>query len=150
MNLKQTFEKLKARVVSYRGHALAAVTAAGLCSGAIYLQGNVKPGFVSWLACMPALAVILVTVLARLDDIGMELRSRAWQVRRLGLVLVGLGAVQIVLSPFSDRPLYPSWIAVLIAWGIALTWLTTPNMPPWWKHITGADKHTEDQPSDVD
>lgn len=149
MNLKQTFEKLKARVVSYKGHALAAITAAGLCSGAMYLQGNVRPSFASWVVAMPALFIILVTVLARLDDIGLELKSRAWQVRRLGLVLVGLGAVQIALAPFSDQPSYPSWIGVLVAWGIALTWLTTPNMPPWWKHITGEVKQ-EGIPSDVD
>ena len=38
----------------------------------------------------------------------------------------------------------PLWREVIFHVGLALTWITTPNMPPWWKWITRKDA-TEDE-----
>ena len=137
MNLKQTLKKLQTRLAHYKGHWLATLGAVSICGTVFYLQSRVPPGMISYIASLPALGIILTTVLARLDDINLEQTSRSWQLRRLGFILVGSGTLQLALAPFGEHPKFPSWIGVMMAWGVALTWFTTPNMPPWWKFITG-------------
>jgi hypothetical protein len=69
--------------------------------------------------------------------------------RRLGLILVGLGTFQFAVGPFSAHPKYPTWIGAMMAWGVALTWFTTPGMPPWLKYVTGEYRNggkNRDQP----
>lgn len=137
MKFENIFEQAKARLNRYRGHVLASLGAVAVCGSIFYLQATVTPGMISYLASLPALAIILITVLARLDDINLSQKSRNWQLRRLGLIMVGLGTFQLVLAPFGEHPKFPSWIGVMLAWGVALTWFTTPKMPPWWKYVTG-------------
>lgn len=137
MNFKQTIKQLKSRLERYKGHVLASLGAAATCGGIMYLQAKVPAGVLSYLVSLPAMIVILITVLARLDDIHLSQKNVQWQLRRLGLILVGLGTVQYAMSPFGEVPKYPSWISVMLAWGVALTWFTTPGMPPWLKYITG-------------
>jgi hypothetical protein len=58
-------------------------------------------------------------------------------------MLAGVSSIAAILGPFSDVPLFPNWRGVLLSWGFAISWLTSPNMPPWWNTITGT--HREDK-----
>lgn len=86
---------------------------------------------------IPACVVLLLTALARANDIGPEHMGWVWQVRRLGLVLAGSGAVMYMVSPWTEGGEPVPWRAVALAYGVALAWLTTPVLPPWWDYITG-------------
>lgn len=86
---------------------------------------------------IPPCVVMLLTALARANDIGPEHMGWVWQIRRLGLVLAGSGAVMYMLSPWTEGGEPAPWRAVALAYGVALAWLTTPVLPPWWDYITG-------------
>lgn len=104
---------------------------------ALYFLGQfVKPGLVTYAISAVALAVILITALARVNDITIELTGGRWHVRRFGLVLAGAGASALLASPLMTGD-YPSWREVMLEAGVALTWFTTPGMPPWWRFIAG-------------
>lgn len=138
MKLLSKFKELRdgfiERANTYRWSAIAAFGVAGL----FYLMNlYIKSGFVRWAITAPALAVIAATALARVNDLGKDFRGWRWQVRRLGLILAGTGAFTMLVSPLSLSPVYPSWIGSMIAWGMATAWVTTPNMPPWHKYISG-------------
>ena len=95
----------------------------------------VEPGWFTYLVSAPALLVIGLTSLARANDIGEESTETRWNVRRLGLALTGSIALMYLVGPLFNQ--YPSWRSTLLIWGVALTWLTTPGMPPWWQWVTG-------------
>lgn len=99
----------------------------------------VPEGWATYLIAIPAYIVIGLTALARGNAIK-EIGSQ-WDVRRMGFALAGATALMYGIGPLFDQ--YPSWRSVLIAWGVALVWLTTPNMIPWWEWMTGEWK--EDQ-----
>lgn len=97
----------------------------------------IATGWITYWIMLPANLIILITAYARLNDIGPDLMGWNWQARRIGFVLVGVGVVTMLGSPFMAVTLFPTWRSVLLAWGLALTWLTTPNMVPWDWYITG-------------
>lgn len=117
---------------------------------AIYvLSLRVPPGWVSYLAIVPPSLIVALTALARVNDIGPERMGRRWQVRKIGLVMAGAGSVMLMATPFLESPAFPTWRAVVVMWGMALTWLTTPSMPPWDYYITGKYRfltHKPDRP----
>jgi len=87
--------------------------------------------------CGAAAAVVLVTALARLNDIKKSQATAFWWVRRTGLGLVSVAMIMIIAAPFSDST--PHWsdiVRLLALWGIAMTWVTTPGMPPWWRFVS--------------
>lgn len=91
------------------------------------------------LCVIPAL-IILVTVVARLNDIKRSQSNLRWWVRRLGLGLVGISMVMLIASYFAVGTPYWSQIMRLCGlWGFALSWVTTPGMPPWWRYISRND-----------
>ena len=94
----------------------------------------VPPGWITYLLSAPAYIVLALTALARINDIKPEQEELRWDFRRNGLALTGAVAIMYLVGPLFDQ--YPSWRATLIAWGVALVWLTTPGMPPWWKWMT--------------
>lgn len=83
-----------------------------------------------------SLTIIILTALARLNDIGRDKMSKRWHVRRFGLVLVGFSSAVVGLWTMIDRPIGP-FLLTSFAVGVAATWLTTPGHPPWWQFITG-------------
>lgn len=107
-----------------------------------YSTTYVSP-WTNWWIALPANVVIANTALARINDMGIKKKSAIWQWRRLGLMLAGVASITAVLGPFAETPLFPNWRGVLLAWGFAISWLTSPNMPPWWNTITGT--HREDK-----
>lgn len=91
----------------------------------------------SYMAGLIALTVVLVTAVARLNDIGRHQMSKRWHVRRLGFIMVVVGCVTVGAAPLYSGQIGFHWTALTLFWGYALTYFTTPNMPPWWRYITG-------------
>jgi hypothetical protein len=90
--------------------------------------------------CAIAAIIILITAVARLDDIKRSQQSVRWWMRRIGLLMVSVAMIMLLASYVTVGA--PNWVPIqkiLGLWGIALTWLTTPGMPPWWKYITRND-----------
>lgn len=104
---------------------------------ALYMLGViVKPGLLTWAASVPPLGLIAVTALARVNDIKKGRTGALWQARRVGLSLTGTAACVLLCAPLVDTSSSPTWKGLMMYYGFALTWLTTPNMPPWWKYIS--------------
>lgn len=101
---------------------------------------SLEPSWLSWAITLPAHAVIILTVLARVKDLkDMKLVSQA---RRMGLIMTATASVAFMSSPFFlTLGNFPTWKGVLMVWGVAITWFTTPNQPPWWKYIAGELRH---------
>lgn len=112
------------------------ILAALILLGIHYASVELPRDWLTWGISVPALGVVVVTAIARAQDIrGNDLRSF---IRRMGFILAGAGALSLILAPilgYSNS--FPSWRAVTLYWGFALTWLTTPGMPPWWKYVSG-------------
>lgn len=117
-----------------------AIASVGATALFLYTIGvTVKPGWLTYALQFPALAIIAVTALARVNDIGPERTTIEWQARRTFLSLTGTAAVALMLAPFGADE-FPSWRGLALAWGLAGSWLTTPGMPPWAKYIMGEAK----------
>lgn len=84
--------------------------------------------------------VILVTAVARLNDMGKENHNWNWWARRVGMILVALSCLLIIASPFSEYQV--GFINFSLMLGIMLAWITTPQQPPWWRYITKGDQST--------
>lgn len=127
----------------FRPHAIAVSAGIGALGLLTYASFTVSPGVFSWLLSSPALALIVVTAIARLNDITAEQRGWVWQIRRVGLALSGAAALMFLLMPFAEVARYPSWQGTSLIWGFALSWFTSPHMPPWWDFISGNYNQTE-------
>lgn len=97
---------------------------------------TVQDGWLTYLLSVPACAVIIVTALARVNDMSIDMASTAWNVRRAGLILTALFAVSQITVPVFAAD-WPSWRTVIGLWGFALVWLTSPNQPPWIQYVWG-------------
>lgn len=87
-----------------------------------------------------AALIILVTAIARLNDLGRDKKGGRWWVRRIGLLFVAVASVAEIASNFTTAA--PYWWDIarfMLLWGIALTWMTTPGMPPWSKYVFRGD-----------
>ena len=119
------------------------VTATALLLGIYGCTITIKPGLLTTVLSTIALLGIAATALARVNGIGQGKNSKRWHVRRVGLIMAGVGALALCAAPLMglDRP--PLWRDVIFKWGIMLTWLTTPHMPPWWRWISHKDNNDE-------
>lgn len=133
--LKEWFDNLPRQVRTFGIVMLAAfvlITIHGLTT-------SVKQGWASWGISVPALACVLITAVARIQDI--TANGPRWFARRIGLLLVASGALALIAAPIVGYTnSFPSWRACTLYWGFAITWITTPNMPPWHKYISGEYK----------
>lgn len=94
-----------------------------------------------------AAVIILVTSVARLNDIKRHQTGKRWWARRLGLLMVAVAMGGTIASFFTvGTPYWRSILQLLMLWGFALTWITTPGMPPWSRYITRYDP--KDLPKD--
>lgn len=129
---KYAIEALDVARLQWKPFALGFALLAAVYAGSLFIPAGI---ITYWLVVPPAL-ICAVTSLARVNDIGVEKMSLHWQVRRIGLVMAGAGSVMILATPFTGRgPV--SWSGVMFVWGVGLSWLTTPDLPPWWDYITG-------------
>lgn len=97
----------------------------------------VEAGWVTSSLMIPPCIIILLTAIARVNDIGPDLMGWSWQLRRVGLVLAAAGAVMYSFSPWTVNGEHVPWRALALAYGVAAAWITTPSLPPWWDYITG-------------
>lgn len=114
-----------------------------------FLSVYVAPGWVTYLAIVPPALIVALTALPRVNDIGPEIRGLRWEARRIALILTGVGAVMMLGAPFASDPNWPAWRTVVIVWGFAVAWMTTPGMPPWDYYISGKYRfltHPPDEP----
>lgn len=134
---------MKTRLKKAKNKALLnklAIASVGATALFLYTIGvTVKPGWLTYAVQFPALAIIAITALARVNDIVAERTSLEWQARRTFLSLAGTCAVAYGVAPFWGD-VFPSWLSVAMTWGLAGSWLTTPGMPPWAKYIMGEAK----------
>ena len=131
--LKQWLKKTKNK---YQLSA-AAVLVAAL---ALYLSGvGLYAGWLTYGVQFPALLILVTTALSRVNDIRPERTEWIWQIRRVGLSFVGVAATALIFSPFSGGG-FPTWRGLMLTWGMAMTWLATPGMPPWSKYTFGSAK----------
>lgn len=117
---------------------VAALITAVLVICAYYTTVWLGSSALSYYTALPALLVILITAIARVNDIQKDQVSKRWQVRRAGLSIIAGASAVLMIAPFAGASL--SWGTVALCWGFALTWLTTPEMPPWWRWISGRDQ----------
>lgn len=111
------------------------------------LSMTVPAGWLTYWLGVPPLIIMLMTCVARLNDIGTNCRGGRWNLRRLGFVLVGLATISLLGMPiFLETPDFPSWTETTIRWGVCYVWLTTPGMPPWIQWVWGMDAKTYDGP----
>lgn len=120
-------------------HAIAGALTLGVIAAAYLLGVFVAPGLVSHLASIIPLGVLCITAIARVNDIGEDKVEKRWHVRRAGLSIVAGASAIAILGPLAGLSAFPTWETVALYWGFALTWLTTPEMPPWWRWISGQD-----------
>lgn len=103
--------------------------------------------FQLYLASVLPLMIVIITCIARVNDIGRSNKEMHWHFRRLGFVLVGGASGWLLLSPMWDFS-YAGEAGVTFFFGQAMVWVTTPNMPPWWRYITGEFRQAiTDQPA---
>lgn len=119
-------------------NAVAAVVTVVVITAAYFVGVYVGPSIWSYIVALPALAVILITAIARVNDIDKSLASKRWQVRRAGLSVTAGASAALLAAPLAGASM--SWGTAALIWGFALTWLTTPEMPPWWRWISGRDQ----------
>ncbi len=105
---------------------------------AFYIASVTVPsGLITYATSLVMLGVIGSTALARLNDIRQEQTQARWQMRRLGLMMVFAACLWSIIAPLSGHSSMPTWKEVMLYSGFALTWVTTPGMPPWWRYISG-------------
>jgi hypothetical protein len=108
-----------------------------LCFAAVGYMAVLRyePGWVTFGLSCSALTIVFVTAVVRLNSIRPEDTTLSWQVRRVALIMVAGASVTVGIAPIMGPPDWPTWGEVALRWGFALTWITTPNMPPWWRFI---------------
>jgi hypothetical protein len=94
-------------------------------------------GLILFLASMVALALIAITALPRLNDIGRDKMGPRWHVRRLALIVTGSDSVAIAFCLLTFGGV-PQWLNSILYCGFAGMLFTTPGLPPWEQYITGS------------
>lgn len=127
MNRRQHDAVIVARA---KGTSYALFTLIAVFLGSVY--GPV--GWLTYFIAAPPAAVVIITVIARLNDLGVEHQGKFWNVRRVGLVFTGLWAGATFFAPLVESG-FPSWLNCIGLWGVALTLITSPHLPPWRKYV---------------
>ena len=123
-------------------NATAAVITSVAITTAYFVGLYVGNSIWSYVVAMPALAVLLITAIARVNDISNAKTSKRWQVRRAGLSIVAGSSATLLVATMVGA--HMGWGTAALIWGFAMTWLTTPEMPPWWRWISGRDQTISD------
>lgn len=116
--------------------ALQAILAACIIVASMWLVEASGVGWFTYTLSAVPLGIIIITAIARAYDI-MDTTWRGFA-RKIGMILVASSAASLLAAPLLGYfGSFPLWRNVMLYWGFALAWLTTPNMPPWWKYISG-------------
>ena len=99
-----------------------------------------------YLINIPAWLALLLTVTARLADMGRSEWGVIDHFRRMGYIMAATAFAVMLYTPFSrDSWTFQAstWRGSLLAWAWAVTAITTPGMPPWWDFILGVHRRTD-------
>lgn len=139
--MRETLKFLKQQAVEAKdvaGLQWKSFVMAVVAMGFFYVMSVLFPaGWISYAFIVPPSLVVALTALARVNDIGPEQMGTRWQFRRISLIMAGAGAFMALGTPFSDPAIFPSWRVVVLMYGFAGAWMTTPGMPPWDYYMTG-------------
>lgn len=92
-----------------------------------------------WSIMMAAMVIILIAV-ARLNDISKDQNSKRWWARRVGLLMVFASMTMLIGGYFTVvDPIWHELKRGLMIFGFMISWVTTPNQPPFWKYISRHD-----------
>lgn len=139
-------ELFDAKVKRAKVHVVPFVVMVGIVMILYTASATIEPGWITYGLSAGALIIVAVTALSRLNDLLPEQCSKRWQARRIGLIMAGAASVGIIVEPMlvwmQGIPMvdFPSWREVMMRWGFALVWITTPHMPPWWRYVSGIYK----------
>lgn len=138
MMLREFVESLKPRPQPLdKKHVLPFIGIIGVVFCFYFASAYIAPGIITYVMSSVALLLMIVTAWARLNDITET--TPAFQVRRLGLVLVIAACTGLIVKPFVVTQMdWPTWAEVMLRCGVTLVWMTTPMMPPWSRYIRGA------------
>ena len=125
-----------------RQHALPAISIVTVVISFYYAYKMVPAGWVSYIISTFFLFLIGLTALARLNDIPHSYTHMRWQIRRGGLMMVGVSCLWLGVAPIMQawsgaHVDFPSWYEVMLRCGMFFVWMTTPMMPPWHRYISG-------------
>lgn len=120
-----------------RGRLFGSFLSACALGVAYYLVNSEPLGWLTYGLMVPPCIVILLTSIARVNDMGVGSLDWRGQLRKLGFIMSGTAAVAFLSVPFTANTYWPTWKAVMLAYGVAAAWVTTPNMIPWWRYISG-------------
>lgn len=93
-----------------------------------------------------ALLIVSVTMLVRANDLNWR-KEWIWRFRLLGFVVSGFSPIGVILTKwFGAGAAY--WQSVDFYWcvftvGIALVFVTTPYLPPWWRWLWKGEPATD-------
>ena len=96
-------------------------------------------GLYDWLLMLAAFVILLIAV-ARINDIKPSQNSKRWWARRIGLLMVFVSMTMFIAAYFTvTAPYWDSTRRFIMLFGWMLTWITTPDQPPFWKYISKND-----------
>lgn len=100
--------------------------------------------FYTWLSIVP-LILISITMLGRANDLGWR-PGLVWHVRRVALILAGVMPWWMIYVTYRTEALGVSFYDLMFYWGIALVFMTSPFLPPWWRwmFLLGGDVTSSD------
>lgn len=90
-----------------------------------------------------ALAVIAITMLVRANDLRWR-KEWKWRARLVGFIVSGFSPVGVGLCLI--RGVDPGWYLALFVLGLAMVFVTTPYLPPWWVWIWKGEPQPPTQP----
>lgn len=97
----------------------------------------VPVGWGTYFLALPAYIIIILTCLARANNLADD--DRISDARRFGFaVMVGMAFL------FTIEPLwgaFPKWPRIWAWWALAIIWMTTEGLPPWWQLVSGGWSH---------
>lgn len=105
-------------------------------------------GFYDWVIIFAAFVIVLIA-LARLNDIKSSQNSKRWWARRIGLLMVFASMTMLIAGYFTIvDPIWHELKHGLMIFGFMISWVTTPNQPPFWKYISAMDERKVPRDSD--
>lgn len=92
-----------------------------------------------------SLLLVSVTMLVRANDLGWR-PGLVWHIRRIGFAFTGFGPWGVIYMDISQGGSGLTVFEIVFRLGLALVFVTTPYLPPWWKWMLGVDGADQAEP----
>ncbi len=100
-----------------------------------------------YLLSVPSFLIILLTVGARLVDLGPDQLEFQHHIRRIALAALGAVFFTFLFAPLAkDSWAYAqqTWRLTVISNALAVIWVTADNLPPWDVYMSGLHRQTDE------